>query len=143
MIVDDTVKTLEFWKFLLVLKYVLFQSKALSKFNVWITLDNAPVHTSYKSMEILKWLKIEAYFLPPHSPELAPVELFFRWIKKKILSKYNKDLINFDKIEGRKTIFYISKDWGIHLILNLWNEFIKNSKRLILNLYKTEKINIQ
>ena len=77
MIVDNTVKTFEFRTFLLALKYTLHQSKILQEFNIWIILDNAPLHTSYRSKEILKWQDIEIHFLPPHFPDLAPVELFF------------------------------------------------------------------
>ena len=80
MITRDIVKTQEFIKFLSILKYVLKLSKTYFNNDVCITLDNAPVHTSTEALKYLNSLKIPAYFLPPHSPNLAPVELFFRLI---------------------------------------------------------------
>ena len=80
MIKRDTVKTQEFIKFLSILKYVLKLSKTYINNDVCITLDNAPVHTSTEALKYLNSLNIPTYFLPPHSPNLAPVELFFRLI---------------------------------------------------------------
>ena len=37
-----------------------------------------------------KSLKINAYFLPPYSPSLAPVELFFKKIKAKFKAKLSE-----------------------------------------------------
>ena len=139
MIVDDTVKTFEFWTFLLILKYTLHQSKILKEFNIWVTLDNAPVHTSHRSKEILKWLDIEIHFLSPHSPDLAPVELFFRWIKKKIWSMHYNKSLNFNKIEGRKSIYSILENWEAQQIQNLLIEFISNAKRIILRFYSSDR----
>ena len=45
--------------------------------NVILTLDNASVHTSIRTRNLLSMLNIKASYLPPYSSNLAPVELFF------------------------------------------------------------------
>jgi len=50
-----------------------------------IFLDNASIHKSKKVKQYLARHKnIHLFYLPPYSPEYNPVELFWRWIKRKI-----------------------------------------------------------
>ena len=86
-----------------------FNKKQL-KTNVWVTLDNALVHTSEERLKYLKSLNAISHFLPPHSPELAPVELFFRLIKRKMLKQYSTKIINFDRQSGRRILFEVLND---------------------------------
>ena len=138
MIVEDTVKTKEFTQFLIILKYAIKLLKLVPSKDVWITLDNAPVHTSQESLKILKNLNIDTHFLPPHSPDLAPVELFFRLIKRKLCKEYCAKDINFNKFTGRKIIFEIISNLHPKMIHNIWIEFIKSSKRSIIRLIENE-----
>ena len=132
MIAKDTVKSSEFIQFLWILRYVLrFTKNKISK-NIWITLDNAPVHTANKVLKYYNSLDAQVYFLPPHSPNLAPVELFFRLIKKKMMKVYSDITINFDKQEGRLKLFEILKELKQKSIHFIWREFVKNSKRSII-----------
>jgi len=58
-----------------------------------VFLDNAPIHKSKKVIELVKELKIDISFLPPYSPDLNPIELFFnstkRWFRSNIKSFLN------------------------------------------------------
>ena len=57
----------------------------MSTISEWIvTLDNASIHQAKKSIKAIKKLNINVIFLPPYSPMLVPVELFFSMIKIKI-----------------------------------------------------------
>ena len=51
--------------------------------NLKIILDNCPYHKSKEAIEYFKTLRHKAYFLPPYSPSLAPIEFMFGWIKKR------------------------------------------------------------
>lgn len=73
--------------------FIKFLKKIKSKFpdkNVWIYLDNLPVHKSNKVKEFLeKYTKIELKFLPPYSPELNVKEEWWRHERRKLLgNKY-------------------------------------------------------
>ena len=54
--------------------------------NVILNMDNASIHTSDKTKKLLALFEYEVKFLPPYTPKLAPVELFFNIIKQKIRS---------------------------------------------------------
>ena len=51
---------------------------------VSIILDNCSIHRAGKTMEYLHSRPWNIYFLPPYSPQLAPVELAFNNIKAHI-----------------------------------------------------------
>ena len=48
----DTVRSKDFIQILWVLKYVMCFNKKQLKTNVWVTLDNAPVHISEENIKI-------------------------------------------------------------------------------------------
>jgi transposase len=47
-----------------------------------ILLDNASIHKSYLVRDLIKKLNLNYNFLPPYSPDLNPIELYFNSIKK-------------------------------------------------------------
>ena len=141
MIVEDTVKTKEFIKFLQILRHALKATMLTTSENIWITLDNAPVHTSHESLNAIKSLDANTYFLHPHSPDLASVELFFRLMKKKILKEYWNKSINLNKPIGRKIIYQILSNLHPKMILNIWREFVKSSKRSIIKFIEKDNEN--
>jgi transposase len=49
--------------------------------------DNAPPHTSKKTMEYFDVEKVSILSWPAHSPDLNPIENFWGMIKKKRMSK--------------------------------------------------------
>lgn len=59
-----------------------------------VILDNATFHKSYKSKELIESSGCRILFLPPYSPDLNPIEIFWanfkRTVKEKI--KQVKDL---------------------------------------------------
>ena len=56
---------------------------------VILLMDNSPIHTSKIWRDFLNSLGWVILFLPPYSPEYAPVELFFNVIKTRFVSKWN------------------------------------------------------
>lgn len=44
---------------------------------VFLTIDNAKIHTSEVILGLLKHLKFEVLFTPPYSPEVHFIELVF------------------------------------------------------------------
>jgi transposase len=48
-------------------------------------IDNGPIHRSKIVSKFVKeheW--VELFYLPPYSPEYNPIELFWKWLKRKI-----------------------------------------------------------
>ena len=68
-------------------------------------LDNAPIHLSKETQAIFRQISLPTLFLPPYSPTLAPVELFFRYLKSKIKSVKSKNKTVYGTKSGDNTIF--------------------------------------
>ena len=55
-----------------------------------LLLDNATAHKSQMVQEFMKMKALKVVYNAPFSPDFAPVELLFNWLKRKI-SKVSKD----------------------------------------------------
>ena len=74
-----------------------FKHKSIS-----ILLDNAPTHRAKISIEALKENFDRLIFIPPYTPQYAPVEHFF-WFLKSDLKAYNGDkMVSLRNGEGEK-----------------------------------------
>ena len=134
MITNDTVSSNEFWDFLTVLYYLIQNWKLWKLNNIMITLDNAPPHKSLKSYKKLKEIDVDVLFLPPYSPELAPVEFYFRDLKS-VMKKINRNInIKFNSEKGRMKIYETLTKIGKNIVLNWWKEMIENAKQSIIGL---------
>ena len=65
-----------------------------------LLLDNATPHKSKDTKEKYLDLKLYVTFLPPYFPALSPLEIFFKQVKSKFISKFGGKLFKFDKIDG-------------------------------------------
>lgn len=74
------------------------------KEKILLLIDNAPTHQSTQSKRVMKSLGTNVVFLPPYSPEMAPIELMFRSLKAKIRASKKSYGVNFSKVEGAKLI---------------------------------------
>ena len=102
---NETVNSHIFSQFLKILQYWISKNKELLKCNVTFLLDNAPTHLSNETQTIIRKIGVPTLFLPPYSPTLAPIELFFRYIKSKIRSVRSKTKIVYGAKSGDNTIF--------------------------------------
>ena len=58
----------------------------MRKISEWVFMpDNASIHWSNSTIKLVKEIEIHCKFLPAYSPMLAPVELFFRMVKNKLI----------------------------------------------------------
>jgi transposase len=51
-----------------------------------LVLDNWTVHHSRKLQPLLQSYGVHLLYLPPYSPELSPIELFWGWLKQQLNS---------------------------------------------------------
>lgn len=50
----------------------------------YLVMDNAPIHTADEIKEMVKERGYKCVYLPPHSPELNPIENFWSVVKNKV-----------------------------------------------------------
>ena len=77
-IIDSTVNSIIFGSFLWILKYFLKMRNLYDNDKSVVILDNASYHTSKQKIRIFKYLCLNVQILPPYSPTLDPVEVFFK-----------------------------------------------------------------
>ena len=69
-----------------------------------IVMNNAAIYVSKMSQRATSNLNLEVHWLFQYSPTLAPVELIFRMLKRKLASMNSKVWIKFNKEASKKTI---------------------------------------
>ena len=103
----------------------------LDENKICFIMDNSPIHCSIKVKECLKGRKWSCIFLPPYAPELAPVELFFAILKKKILARRTNEVINLEKDNGREVIGEITGSIERVTIIKIWSNFISKLHQIV------------
>jgi len=89
------------------------------KKKIILVLDNAPIHHATalkKFLERVKY-KLEVIFLPPYSPELNPIERFWRFLRKKVT--HNTFYETFEKFSATVRAFLEKYKTGSEEILSL------------------------
>ena len=69
-----------------------------------LMIDNNPTHTSRNSMKNLNDLKCQVVFLPPYWLQLAPIEIMFNVMKRKICKHSEGEIIKLCLKDGMRTI---------------------------------------
>lgn len=67
---------------------------------VIVILDNAQTYKSRKTLEVLRASKYEYLFIPPYSPQLAPIEMFFGHFKKFLKNGNNIKFVEWTSVIG-------------------------------------------
>ena len=87
-----------------IIRYFNQARSTLSIENTLLILDNAPYHISESTKGKILKLNLNAIYLPPYSPILAPVEQFFMLIKFKIKFINKSKGVNFNSKGGVEAI---------------------------------------
>ena len=108
----------DLWKFIK-LKY-----RCTSKRTI-IMLDNAATHRTKNVINIMKENFDLVYYLPPYSPQYAPVEHFFSLLKNTISKSCKQKWINLNSEKGRSEISSALQSIVSSFIINCWWHLIK------------------
>ena len=100
MIVCTAASSSIFLHYLSVLKYSLKTRRDIESKNNLICFDNASTHTASNTLLRIKELELNVIFVPPYSPSLAPVGLFFKKIKTQFRNYDWNKTINSNKTHG-------------------------------------------
>ena len=111
LITNSTVDSTKFVMFLENLKEWLKKNDTSNYSNTLFLLDNWSIHKSEKNIRKLRKMRTNILYLPPYSPNFAPVEEFFGIMKAHINKQWAKEIVklntktNYEKIvRSLKTI---------------------------------------
>ena len=128
---NQTVDSEWFQGFIWIVKFLLnFRKKEINN-GIVLMLDNASYHSSKNTKERLVNLEFNTKFLPPYSPNLAPVEQFFKLLKSKIRSYDFDNTIKLSTHKGTELIQKASSDIKALTLKRIWSDFVKTAHELI------------
>ena len=92
-------------------------------------LYNAPIHLSKETQAIFRQISLPILFLPPYSSTLAPIELFFWYLKSNIGSVKYKNKTVYGAKSGDSTIFNAWLEIDQRTAQSAWIYVIKEWKK--------------
>ena len=111
-------------------------SQKLFEYNeVIYIMDNCPSHKSKATISIFNRLHLKVIFLPVYSPNLAPIELWFCYIKQKLSSSSQSIKIKLGSIESQNKLLNVMKQLTKELIKKYFSKFYDELKTC-LNYFK-------
>ena len=131
VIQDGTIDSQAFSFYLVVLSRVMLNSKWYETNALKILIDNAAIHHSEFTQRTMRALNIETIYLSSYSPEIAPVELWFKVVKSVIRNRYTFDRLDFSKETGKRIIIESLSCISRGYMQRWWLEVINKLKEWI------------
>ena len=130
-ITTQTVKREDFHYFLRRLRGVIIASGEFHNREIWLLMDNASIHTSETTITEWRGLGFKLLFVPPYSPQYAPVENAFGAIKSHIRSSNRLNVINYNKSSGFEWILRAVGSLKKDSVCGMWRNLIIEAKKTI------------
>ena len=105
---SNSINSETFIEFLIDLKKYINNNQIFKKRSILILLDNAPIHRAKTSINNLKEKFDKLIFIPPYTPQYAPIEHFFGFLKSSIKVYSTSKVVNLRSGEGEQII----KTWA-------------------------------
>ena len=138
---NNTTDSEQFWNFILIVHKFIELWTHIRITQTRILLNNASIHLSKFTKQLVKRLGLRMVFLPQYSPQLSPVEIVFGMLKRKLSMKRKQKAIRFGSIDGKKEILSTLKGFWQIKAQRLWSIFIREAKKWILLWRRDEIIN--
>ena len=103
----------------------LTNKNAAKRNNILIILDNASSHKTGSVKEFIEKLGAHTAFIPTYSPELAPVEKYFRLLKDIIRRDKTYTTLNWKSKQGIQIIVDSIRKINLPTIKRMWKTFFK------------------
>ena len=98
---------------------------------ILLIMDNCPYQASNSAKDKLKRWKINALYLPPYWPELAPVELLFRSLKAKLRCYREREQVKFLSQNEIELVSPTLKKIRPKEVINYCNKFFSEVKHCL------------
>jgi transposase len=105
-----------------------------------IFLENARIHSSKLSKSCQDELNCRIEFIPPYTPTLAPIELVFGVVKKRMKSLMELQAINFSKNDGKVAIIKALNAISYETFNKIWVKLTKEARSSTIKTIKEFKI---
>lgn len=99
--------------------------------DVVVLLDNSKIYHSKKTMKLLQDWGAKIMFIPPYSPSLAPVELIFNTMKRRLTKQCKDRLIKMNKAEGVRELKETLSTFTRAEIVRCWRSMLNDIKYTI------------
>ena len=99
-------------------------SKGFEGKEIGIILDNCATHRTKIIYELAKKKSIRLFYLPAYTPELAPIETYFSYMKNLTISKAGGDSINLKSKGGMKLVSEVIQSIKCDYIKSLWISYM-------------------
>ena len=96
--------------------------------DVIVVLDNWSIHKTVEVKKMLSKIWAKTIYLPPYSPQFAPIETFFRIFKKILMSKFKYEHMNLNDRNNLSQILQSLKSIKCETV-----------KKLFINMYSSIK----
>ena len=131
VIQNGNIDSKSFSFYLAVLSRVMLNSKWFETNALKILIDNAAIHHSEFTKRAIRDLNIDAIYLPSYSPEMAPVELWFKAVKSVIRKRYTFDRLDFSKETGKRAIIESISSVSREYMQRWWLDVVHKLKEWI------------
>ena len=116
------------------LKIWLDENNCFGYSKILILLDNLASHRTNKVIDYWAKSNIKLCFIPPYSPTLAPVELAFWVLKRKLVAKNKNCSTNLNNYEGYRLVIQWMREIDNKIIRNCYSHFYWELKKNISNI---------
>ena len=103
-------------------KWIVFDLKMKLNETIIIIMDNSSIHKSKKTLDFIRKRKAFYSFLPAYSPEVAPIELLFNVIKRRLTKNKRYNIINLSGEDVMNKIREILASVSRAEILRFWRK---------------------
>ena len=131
LISNKTMNSIRFSEYIKKLnEWILSISKFENK-EIILMLDNWSVHRSKENQKLYEHLGHQVVFYPPYSPQLAPVEMWFNFIKQKLKAKMKHQVLNLSNRFSHDIVLQSIRDLDKAIVRNWFKEFYIEVKRYL------------
>ena len=131
LVTDVTIDSSIFCHFMKKLEYWVFNSSIFGYEKALWIMDNWPSHKSKLTYKVLMSTDFKIHFLPAYSPDLAPVEVCFAYLKRKLWSLSKGKIVKLTNKSEQTVILQAMKTISVGVIKKWFSSFYETIKHYL------------